>query len=72
MPDNTLKKLQISKRSGLKGDDGYKVFSVRIKEETVERLEDIVKATNRSRNELINMMLEFGVENCEIIDSEEK
>lgn len=66
------KKLQISKRSGLKGDDGYKVFSVRIKEETVERLEDIVKATNRSRNELINMMLEFGVENCEIIDLEEK
>lgn len=72
MPDNTLKKLQISKRSGIKGDDGYKVFSVRIKEETVERLEDIVKKTNRSRNELINMMLEFGVENCEIIDSEEK
>lgn len=72
MSDNTLKKLQISKRSGLKGDDGYKVFSVRIKEETVERLEDIVKKTNRSRNELINMMLEFGVENCEIIDSEEK
>ena len=70
--DDMSKKLQISKRSGLKGDDGYKVFSVRIKEETVERPEDIVKMTNRSRNELINMMLEFGVENCEIIDFDEK
>ncbi len=61
------KKLQISKRSNIKGEDGYKVFSVRIKDETVDKLEDIAKKTNRSRNELINMMLEFGIENCEII-----
>ena len=63
------KKLQISKRSNIKGEDGYKVFSVRIKDETVDKLEDIAKKTNRSRNELINMMLEFGIENCEIIQS---
>ena len=61
------KKLQISKRSNIKGEDGYKIFSVRIKDETVEKLEDIAKKTNRSRNELINLMLEFGIENCEII-----
>ena len=28
-------KLKISKRSNIKGDDGYKVFSVRIKEDVV-------------------------------------
>lgn len=67
-----IKKLQISKRSNIKGDDGYKVFSVRIKDETVERLEQIAQETNRSRNELINMMLEFGIENCEITDPKEK
>ena len=66
------KKLQISKRSNVKGEDGYKVFSVRIKDETVERLEQIAKETNRSRNELINMMLEFGIENCEITDPKEQ
>ena len=66
------KKLQISKRSNIKGEDGYKVFSVRIKDETVEMLEEIAKKTNRSRNELINMMLEFGIDNCEIIESNEK
>ena len=60
------KKLQITKKSNLKGDDGYKTFSVRLKEETVQKLEEISQQTNRSRNELINIMLEFGIENCEI------
>ncbi len=63
------KKLEITKKSGIKGDDGYKVFSVRIKDETVEQLENLSKATNRSRNELINIILEFGIENCEIKDN---
>ncbi|MDE5772536.1 MAG: ribbon-helix-helix domain-containing protein, partial [Ruminococcus sp.] len=49
------KKLQITKKSNLKGDDGYKTFSVRVKEETVEKLEEISQKTNRSRNELINL-----------------
>jgi len=58
-------KLIISKKS-LKGDDGYKTFSVRIKEETVAALEDISKNTNRSRNEVINILLEYAIKNCEI------
>ena len=65
------KKLRISTRSNVKGEDGYKVFSVRIKDEIVANLEDLAQKTNRSRNELINIMLEFGIENCEIIDPKE-
>lgn len=61
------KKLKITKRSRLKGEDGYKTFSVRVKEATVEALDKIADETNRSRNELINLILEFGIENCEII-----
>ena len=49
-----------------KGEDGYKTFSVRIKEDTVARLDKISAKTNRSRNELIGMFLEFALENCEI------
>ena len=64
------KKIEITKRSKIKGDDGYKVFSVRIKEETVEKLEALSVETNRSRNELINLMLEFGIDNCEVKESE--
>ncbi len=63
-------KLKISKRSNIKGDDGYKVFSIRIKEEIVNKLDDLSKETNRSRNELINIMLEYGINNCEITDKE--
>ena len=66
--DTMAKKLQIKKKSNLKGDDGYKTFSIRIKETTVEKLDEISTQTNRSRNELINMMLEFGIENCEITE----
>ncbi len=62
------KRLTITK---LKGEDGHKVFSIRVKDETVKKLDEISAATNRSRNELINIMLEFGIENYEIKDNNE-
>lgn len=64
--------LKISKRSNIKGDDGYKVFSIRIREKVVENLDNIAKETNRSRNELINLMLEFAINNCEITASDDE
>lgn len=61
-------KLKITERPSVKGDDGYRTFSVRVKEETINGLESIAAQTNRSRNELINMFLEFGIENCEVVE----
>lgn len=61
------KKLIIHKKT-LKGDDGYKVFSIRIKDETVAKLEALSDETNRSRNELINLLLDFAVDNCRIVE----
>lgn len=58
-------KLIISKKS-LKGEDGYKTFSIRIKDETVINLDNLSKESNRSRNELINILLDYAIENCEI------
>lgn len=58
-------KLIINKKS-IKGEDGYKTFSIRIKEETVCKLDELVKKTNRSRNELINLLLDFAIRNCEV------
>lgn len=63
-----MDKLKISKRTTLKGEDGYKVFSIRIKDEIADQLDDLAKKTNRSRNELINIILRFGIDNCEIED----
>ena len=56
----------IIKKIDLKGEDGYKTFSIRIKEETVNELDQLSKDTNRSRNELINILLQYALHNCEI------
>ena len=48
-----------------KGEDGHKVFSIRIKDEIVTKLEEICARTGHSRNELISMFLEYALENCE-------
>ncbi len=48
----------------LKGEDGYKTFSVRVKNDTVKSLDDLAKKTGRSRNELINVLLDFSIKNC--------
>ncbi|MEE1053421.1 MAG: ribbon-helix-helix protein, CopG family [Acutalibacteraceae bacterium] len=58
-------KLIINKKS-LKGEDGYKTFSIRIKEETVANLDELSNETNRSRNELINILLDYAIENSEV------
>lgn len=58
-------KLKITKKK-LKGDDGYKTFSIRIKQDTVNRIDELSLQTNRSRNELIGILLDFAIENCEI------
>ena len=58
-------KLIINKKN-LKGEDGYKTFSVRIKDDTVAKLNKLSEETNRSRNELINIMLDFALDNCKV------
>jgi len=58
-------KLIINKKS-LKGEDGYKTFSIRIKDETVEQLNRLATDTNRSRNELINLLLDYAIDRCEV------
>ncbi|MCL2342511.1 MAG: ribbon-helix-helix domain-containing protein [Firmicutes bacterium] len=59
-------KIVISKKTGLKGEDGYKTFSIRIKKSTVSELNAIAQATNRYRNEIINLFLETGINNYTI------
>lgn len=49
-----------------KGDDGYKTFSIRIKEELVEQINDISAQTGHSRNELISKFLEYALEHCTV------
>lgn len=56
------KEIKITKKTPLRGDDGYKIVSVRMKEEMLERLDRLAAQTNRSRNELINLLLDSAME----------
>ena len=38
--------------------DGHKVISVRIKENTLKKIDELADKSNRSRNEIINILLE--------------
>lgn len=49
-----------------KSDDGYRVISIRIREDMLHRLDQIADETNRSRNEIISRILEHGLDNLEI------
>lgn len=59
MKDINIEPLKIKKR----GEDGYKLISVRIKEDTLSEIDKIASETNYSRNELINEILRHGVRN---------
>ena len=49
--------IRITKKLPRKGDDGYRIVSVRMKETLLERLDALSAKSNRSRNELINLLL---------------
>lgn len=50
--------IRVTKR----GDDGHRVISLRLKEETLRKIDEFAGKTNRSRNEIINILLDHGVE----------
>ena len=54
--------IRITKKNARKGDDGYKIVSVRMKEEMLDKLDSLSEKTNRSRNELINLLLSSAME----------
>ncbi len=55
------REIRITKKPARKGDDGFKVVFVRMREEMIEQLDVLSQRTNRSRNELINMLLESAL-----------
>lgn len=59
-------KLIIKSKKRLHGEDGYKVFSIRVREEVVNKIDAVAEKSGRSRNELIGIFLEYAVDRCEI------
>ena len=62
--ENTDKKLIIRPRRAALGKTA--VVSVRLSEVMIKRLDAITMETGHSRNELIQLCVEFGLDNLEI------
>ena len=60
--------IKITKKTHNRGDDGYKVVSVRMKDELIAELDSLSAQTNRSRNELINLLLDSALKIVKIED----
>ena len=54
--------ITIKRKSTRRGDDGHKIVSVRMKDELIARLDEIAEKANRSRNEIINLLLDAAVD----------
>lgn len=59
-------RITIKKRSPLRGEDGNKVISIRIKEDLLGHIDLLASQSNRSRNEIINLLLRDAVGRAEI------
>lgn len=58
-------KLMITKRK--RGEDGHKILSIRVQEDIINRLDALADETGRSRNELIGLLLDFAIDNSEVV-----
>lgn len=60
--------IRITKKATRRGDDGCKIVSVRMRDELVARLDELSVKTNRSRNELINLLLDAAIDIVRVED----
>lgn len=54
-----------------KGDDGYKVISIRIDNSDLKKVDDIAELTGKSRNAIVIDFIEYGLEHSKIIKKED-
>ena len=66
--DNITEEIKIKKKYNRKEHDIYKIVSVRMKEEMIGQLDELSAQTNRSRNELINILLESAIRIVKVED----
>lgn len=56
------------KKKDLRGEDRYKIFSIRIPIELCDELDQISANANISRNELVNLLLTEGIKSVRIAE----
>lgn len=60
--------IRIAKKPSVRGEDGHKVVSVRMTDELIARLDELAARTNRSRNELVNLLLNAALDMVKVED----
>ncbi len=61
--------LTLTKRSPKKPPT-HRTISIRIQAETCETLDRLGEQTGRSRNEIVNLLIEYGLRNCVVQEPE--
>ena len=51
--------------------DSTTIFSARVPTELIKKIEDLAKRTNRNRNEMVQILLSYAVDNA-VVEEEEK
>lgn len=51
-----------------RGEDGYTYTSLRLRNETIAQLDELAAKSNRSRNEVITIILESGINKAQVTD----
>lgn len=52
----------------IRGEDGYRITTIRIPVDVLERLEELAIKAHVSRNKIISMVLEHGLDNIIVED----
>ena len=60
--------IRIKRKAVRRGEDESRVVSVRMRDELIARLDDLSAKSNRSRNELINLLLDSAIDIVKIED----
>lgn len=68
---DTPKKFTVARKSTYKEDRSV-TMSIRIDRELQERYDEWAIKTNRSRNQLMNMALEYAIDQIELSDMEDE
>jgi len=55
-------------RTKLRGEDGHKMYSLRVPDDLAEEIDNIVSKTELSRNEVLNILIREAIKLVEFTD----
>ncbi len=62
------KMIVLTKKDEKRGEDKTRVVSLRMREELVQQLDELSRQSNRSRNDIVNYLVQYGVDHLKIVD----